>query len=75
MGRGERSFSLGRSRWPNLWCADRLGHAVEDRNALAAAAGRKRFGRRAEAAVDVLPVVHHPDIPGWVDGEGTFRSA
>src|SRR5262245_61399395 len=26
-------------------------------------------GRRAETTIDILPVVHHPDIPCWVDGE------
>src|SRR5271169_845771 len=49
--------------------ADRLSHAVEDRNALAAAQGRECFGGRAEATVDVLPIVHHPDIAGRVDRE------
>src|SRR5262245_58641019 len=27
------------------------------------------FGRRAETTIDILPVVHHPDIACWVDGE------
>ena len=49
-------------------CGARTGlHAVEDHDALAAAAGRKRFARRADAAVDILPVVHHPDIASRID--------
>ena len=55
------------SRWPNLRCADWLGHAVEDHDALAAAAGRERFARRTDTAVDVLPVVRHPDIACGID--------
>ena len=35
----------------------------------AATAGRERFTRRTDTAVDVLPVVHHPDIARRVDGE------
>jgi hypothetical protein len=42
--------------------ANRLGHAEEDHHALAAAAGRERFVGTWEAAIDVLPVVHHPDV-------------
>ena len=53
---------LRRARPSDLRCADRLGHAIEDHHTLAAASGRKRFGRCAEAAGGVLPGVHHPDI-------------
>src|SRR5271166_3515076 len=48
---------------------DRLGHAVEDCDTLAAAAGRERFVRYAKAAVNILPVVHDPDVARRVDGE------
>jgi hypothetical protein len=42
---------------PDLWCADGLGHAVEDHDALTAAVRRESFNSAREAAVDVLPVV------------------
>src|SRR5262245_62826032 len=42
---------------------------MEDGHALAAAAGGQRFVAIAEATVDILPVVHHPHVPGWSDRE------
>ena len=61
--------SLRLSRRPDLRCAHRLGHAVEDHDALAAAAGRERLVGRTDTAVDVLPVVHHPDVACRIDGD------
>src|SRR5262245_40484886 len=46
----------------DLRCTHRLCHAEEDHDTLAAAARRQRLGSVFVAAVDVLPVVHHPDI-------------
>jgi len=57
------------TRWPNLWCAHRLGHAVEHDDSLAAATGRKRLQGLADATVNVLPVVQHPDVACRVDAE------
>jgi hypothetical protein len=51
-----------------LWCANGFGHAVENHNALAAAARRERLVRRTDAAVDVLPIVDRPDITRRIDG-------
>src|SRR5262245_40295604 len=53
---------LVRPRGPDLRCSHRLGHAEEDHDALATAARRERLVGAAEAAVDVLPVVHHPHV-------------
>src|SRR5215470_4015256 len=50
---------LGR---PDLRRTHRLGHAEEDRHSLTAAPRRQRLLRVGEAAVDVLPVVHHPHV-------------
>src|SRR5215470_5777738 len=47
---------------PNLRRTHRLGHAEEDHNALAAAPRRERLVAVSVATVDVLPVVHHPDV-------------
>jgi len=47
---------------PDLRRANRFGHSEEDHDALTAAARREHFVGVAEAAFDVLPVVHHPDI-------------
>ena len=47
----------------------RLGHAEEDHDALSAAASRQRFARVFVAAVDVLPVVHDPDVARRRDGK------
>src|SRR5262249_14927481 len=60
--------ALRRARRPDLWCADGLGHTVEDHDALTAAARRGRFISAREAAVDVLPVVHRPDVSCRIDG-------
>ena len=60
-------LDLGRSCRADLRSAHRLGHAVEDHHALAAAAGRKRLFGCTDTAVDVLPVVRHPDVPGRID--------
>src|SRR5262245_45160101 len=69
-GRPERVAALlRRLRRPDLGSSDGLGHAEEDRDTLAAAARRERLVRVAEAAVDVLPVVHHPDIARRADRE------
>src|SRR5262245_39965011 len=59
---------LVRPRRPDLRRTHRLGHAEEDHDALAAAARRERL-IDAEAAVDVLPVVHHPNIARRRDSE------
>src|SRR5499426_623391 len=61
--------ALRRTRRPDLRRTHRLGHAEEDRHSLAAAARRERLVRNPEAAVDVLPVVHHPHVPGRSDRE------
>src|SRR5262252_4606916 len=53
--------------WPDLWRAHRLRHAVEDHDALAAAARRERVSSVFVATVDVLPVVRHPDIARRAD--------
>lgn len=53
-----------RPRRTDLRRADRLRHAEEDRDALSTAACRQGFVDHAEAAVDVLPVVHDPDVTG-----------
>src|SRR5215813_3155500 len=50
------------ARRPDLRCAYRLCHPVKDDYALAAAARRQRLLSVGEAAVDVLPVVHHPHV-------------
>src|SRR5215475_10182141 len=42
--------------------AHRLSHAEEDHDALTAAARGQRLACVFVATVDVLPVVHHPDI-------------
>jgi hypothetical protein len=47
---------------PHLRRAYRLRHSEEDRDALTAAAGRQDFRGDAEATIDVLPIVHDPDI-------------
>src|SRR5262245_57829762 len=46
-----------------------LRHPMEDGHALAAAAGRDRLAGVSVATVDVLPVVHHPHVPGRSDRE------
>src|SRR5215468_7290369 len=53
----------------NLRRPHRLGHAEEHDHALAATAGREGFRRARKTAIDVLPVVHHPHIPGRRDRE------
>src|SRR5271165_2225139 len=61
-----------RSVWTSrayLRGAYRLGHAVEDSHALSAAARRERLFGCTDTAVDVLPVVHHPDVSRRVDAE------
>ena len=66
-GRGDGALWLpGRT---DLRCTHRLGHAEEDHHTLPAAAGRECFGRYPEAALNVLPVVHHPDVARWSDRE------
>src|SRR5271170_8452672 len=45
----------------------RLGHAVEDHNALSATSGRERLTRRADTTVYILPIVHRPDIACRID--------
>src|SRR5215470_11167376 len=52
---------------PDLRCTHRLGHAEKDHDTLSAASSRQRLGRRGVAAVDVLPVVHGPHVPGGAD--------
>src|SRR5215471_21102537 len=54
---------------PDLRRTHRLGHAEEDRHSLTAAARRQRLVGGSEAAVDVLPVVDHPHVPGGSDRE------
>src|SRR5262249_22485361 len=54
--------SLVRAGGSDLRCTHRFGHAKEDRHTLTAAARRERFFGFAEATVDVLPVVHHPNV-------------
>ena len=46
-----------------------FGHAVEDHDTLTTAARRKRLFGRTDTTVDILPVVHHPDVARWVDAE------
>src|SRR5499425_3683191 len=60
---------LVRPRRADLRRAHRLGHAEEDRHTLTTAAGRDRFCGAGKAAIDVLPVVHHPHVPGRSDRE------
>src|SRR4051812_6391281 len=60
---------LRSARRPDLRRTYRLGHTEEDRDALAAAAGRELLGRHAEAAVEVLPVVHDPHVARRPDRE------
>src|SRR5262245_49451400 len=55
---------LVRSCWTDLRRANRLSHAEANHDTLSAASRRSSFIRQAEATVDVLPVVHHPDIAG-----------
>jgi hypothetical protein len=54
-----------------------LGHAVEDRDAIAAGPSRKRFGKRSgqlvEASAEVLIIVRHPDVARWVYREIGFQ--
>src|SRR5262245_47358731 len=50
------------SRRANLRHTHRLGHAEKDDDALTAAARRQRLLGVGEAAVNVLPVVHHPHV-------------
>ena len=57
-------ISLKWSRGTDLRWPHRLCHAEEDYHALAAAAGRQCFAVLAKAAINVLPVVHDPDITG-----------
>jgi hypothetical protein len=59
--------SLRLSHWSDLRHSHRLGHAVENYNALAAAARRQRLGRYTIAAVNVLLVVCHPDVARRID--------
>src|SRR5580704_1544520 len=59
--------SLRLSHRSDLRHTHRLGHAVENYNALAAAARRQRLGRLAIASVYVLPVVRHPNVAGRID--------
>src|SRR5262245_6345754 len=66
---------LVRSCRPDLRRAHGLGHAEEDHDPLAAAAGRERLLGIAEAAVDVLPVVHNPDVAGRSDREIGLQTA
>src|SRR5262245_17997337 len=70
-GRGEQPLRtlLWRSGRTDLGRVHWLRHAVEDRDALAAAAGGECLGGCTVAAIDVLPVVHHPHSPSWADGE------
>src|SRR5208283_4153057 len=58
-----------RLRRTDLWCPHGFGHAVENRHALAAASGRERLLGLANTTADVLPVIHHPDIAGRIDGD------
>src|SRR5215813_3088795 len=57
---------IGTSR-SDLRRAHGLCHTEEHDDSLAAAAGRERFVRLTVAAVDVLPVVHHPHVPSRSD--------
>src|SRR5262249_11575275 len=61
--------ALRRARRPDLRRTHRLGHAEEDHHALAATARPQRLVGVAEAAVDVLPVVHHPYVARRRDRE------
>src|SRR5215813_15419544 len=66
----DRPRHLSRCRLSGVtvtWLAQ--GHADEHRDALAATAGGQGFGRHAKAAVEVLPVVHHPHIARRSNGE------
>src|SRR5262245_48892894 len=58
-----------RPRRADLWRAGRLGYAEENHDALSAAARRQRFLGCSITTVDVLPVVHHPHVPGRSDRE------
>src|SRR5215472_12542186 len=65
----KRRSSLVRPCRSDLRRAHGLRHPMEDGHALAATAGRERFVRYTEAAVDVLPVVHYPHVPSRSDRE------
>jgi hypothetical protein len=58
---------LRRLRGADLRRPNRFGHTVENHNPLPATSSRERFRGRADTAVDVLPVVHRPDVAGWID--------
>src|SRR6516164_11416635 len=60
-GRMQKLLVCGLRR-ADLRGADRLGHPKEDHDALTATAGRERLIRYPKATVDILPVVHDPDI-------------
>src|SRR5271166_5503662 len=68
-----RTFLHGRSvrsRRPcrtDLWCPHGFGHPVEDHDTLAATPRRKRLLGLADTTGDILPVVHHPDVPGRIN--------
>src|SRR5262249_58798110 len=55
-------FLMGRSR-SDLGRSHGLCHSEEHDDSLAAAAGRERLLGRTDAALDILPIVHSPDIP------------
>src|SRR5262249_61257523 len=66
----EFSQNAGKAKVPTLRLSGRsdlrrahgLCHTEEHYAPLAAAAGRKRLLRRTDAALDVLPIIHNPDI-------------
>src|SRR5277367_5921294 len=64
-------------RRTDLRCPHGLGHPVENRHALAAASGRERLLRLANATADVLPVAHprhgrrRPAIHDFLDARRT----
>src|SRR5262249_41372384 len=66
LGKAVRLVRLCRS---DLRRAHGFRHPREDGHALAAAAGRERLAGVSVATVDVLPVVHHPHVPGRPDRE------
>src|ERR1700757_1564562 len=65
----QEARTLRRSGRPDLRCTYWLRHPEEDHDTLSAAPGRKRFVRNAEAAIDVLPIIHDPNVARRSDGK------
>jgi len=44
-------------------------HPEEDHDTLSAAPGWERFVGNAQAAINLLPIVHDPNVARWADGK------